>query len=170
MSFSPHWIFQCDMILEGIVFKPKDLNSMADFLLWDLTGHGTKASVAPLNDLMSSSFHASSRSRHVLRADRRVNTLRCSLPLSLCLCLSLAPSFLSFLSFQSNVRVLVCLSRFIQSSHPASLVLGKQVKPEAREDSSLLREGRTGTRPLCPTTEGMGDTKCDVQVDIWFHL
>lgn len=83
------------MILEGIAFKSKHPNSMAGFLLWDLPSHAIKASVAPLNDLTSSSFHASSGSHHVLRADRRVNTPRCSLPLSLTPFLS--RSFLPFI-------------------------------------------------------------------------
>lgn len=59
-------------------------------------------------------------------------------------------SFISFHSFQPNVRVTAYLSGVNPDLTPKSWVLGKQVKPEVQEDSSLLCKGWTGTMACLP--------------------
>lgn len=101
--------------------------------------HSIKASVAAWNDLENLSFHTqtavSFNPTHVLRHG-------CFLPLRP------APSFHSTHSsptyvWRSTFRGLIQISR-------PTWVLGKQVKPEVQEDSSLLCKGWTGTMACVP--------------------
>lgn len=94
-----------------------------------------KTSVALLNDLESLSFHAHTAGNVLIQG--RFLPLRS------------APSFHSTHSSPAYVWRRT-FRGFIQITRPMLWVLGKQVKPEVQEDSSLHCKGWTGTVACVP--------------------
>lgn len=101
--------------------------------------------------------------RRELQTNRRINMMLFPAPLS--------HSFLSFHSFQPNVRVPAYLSGVNPDLTPNVVGARETGKTRGAGGFVIALQGLDWNQGLCaPPREGMGDNKCSIQAVNWFHL